>query len=167
MINIAHIHPMLVHFPLALTPVAVAIQLYVVFVRGDELFAKGCAQATAVGLLALAAIAALAAAVFGDMALDAAVDAGVSQNILEGHEQLGSTSAFVITLLAAIEIFLYRRHLTLASIKNVSVVAGVVMVVLLLITAYYGGNLVYEHGVNVAHLPEKAATATGSVTGTP
>ena len=150
MINIAHIHPMLIHFPLALTPVAVAMQLFAVF-KGRRIFEKGCLQATAVGLLALAAITAVIAAVFGDMALDQALDAGVSKDLLEGHEEFGMISAVVISLLAIVEIFLYRRQVTLTVAGNGATVAGVVMVLLLITTAYFGGDLVYEHGVNVAN----------------
>ena len=151
--NIAHIHPMLVHFPIALTPVAVALQLFTLF-KKESLFEKKCVQTTAVGVLLLAAIFAVVAAIFGDIAFDHALDAGVKAQILEDHEELGMTSAWIISLLAATEIFLYRRHITSTTIGYIAAIAGVAMVLLLVTTAFFGGNLVYEHGVNVAHLPE-------------
>jgi|GEM_PF-448949 len=158
MFNIAHVHPMLVHFPLALTPVAVAIQLYAL-IRGKPLFEKGCLQATAVWLMSLAALGAIAAATFGDMAFDAALDAGVDKGIMEGHEELGMMTATILSILAVIEIVLYRLQVKMAAIRSGGAIAGVIMVLLLITTAYLGGNLVYEEGVNVAKLPEKHVTA--------
>jgi uncharacterized membrane protein len=158
MFNIAHVHPMVVHFPLALTPVAVAIQLYAIL-RGKPLFEKGCLQATAVWLMTLAALGAIAAAAFGDMAFDAALDAGVDKDIMEGHEELGMMTATILTILAIIEIVLYRLQVKIAAIRSAGVIAGVIVVLLLITTAYFGGNLVYEEGVNVAKLPEKHVPA--------
>lgn len=158
MIDIAHIHPMLIHFPLALTPLAVAIQLLALYRQGN-IFERGCLQATGVSLIALAAVAAIVAAIFGDIALEHAVDAGVSRDVLEGHEELGKSSAAALTIIALAELWLYRRHVTAVAVKGGAALVGVLMVLLLITTAYFGGDLVYGHGVAVAHLPEKHSHA--------
>ncbi len=148
MIDITHIHPMLVHFPLALVPVALGVQLYALL-RGQGLFGRGCAQVTGLGLLALAALAAVVAAMFGDVALDAAVDAGVPDNLLEEHEDLGQMSAVLLVLLTAVGGWLFRRRPDPGTADRVFWLAGAGVLAVLLVTAWHGGHLVYDLGVNV------------------
>lgn len=148
MIDIAHIHPMLVHFPLALFPVALAAQLLIVF-RGDGLFSRSCLSSTAMVLIVLAALAAILAAVFGDMALDQALSTGVPLASLETHEELGQLTAILLSALAVIELWFYRKARNTAVLDWGFLLLGVAMLTLLLSTAWFGGQLVYDLGVNV------------------
>jgi len=148
MIDITHIHPMLVHFPLALVPVALGIQLYALL-KGQGLFGRGCAQVTGLGLLALAAVIAVVAAMFGDVALDAAVDAGVPDDLLEDHEDLGQISAILLVLISIAGGWLFRRQPSPGKADWAFWLAGAGVLVVLLVTAWHGGHLVYDHGVNV------------------
>ncbi len=109
MFDIAHIHPVLVHFPLALLPTAIAVQL-LALVKGQRLCERKCLPTTGLALFVLAAVTAVIAAVFGDIALDAAVASGVSMASLEAHEELGQLSAITLSSLAVIEIWFYRRQ---------------------------------------------------------
>ncbi|HXK55658.1 MAG TPA: DUF2231 domain-containing protein [Gammaproteobacteria bacterium] len=149
MIDVAHIHPMLVHFPLALMPLAVVAQLITVS-RGRSLFTRSCLANAGILLLALAAAGALAAAVFGDLALDKAVDAGVALSQMEEHEELGMLSAWVLAGLIAVEGWFYYRKVEARLVSIAALLAGSGMLVMLLTTAWFGGNLVYGLGVNVA-----------------
>ena len=83
-------------------PLAVLGQL-VSMVRGQTLFERGCLARAAIWLLVLAAMGAILAAVFGDMALDRAVASGTSMAKLEDHETLGQLSAGVLATLAVVE----------------------------------------------------------------
>ncbi len=148
MLNIAHIHPMLVHFPLALLPLVIAAQLLVVF-KGDGLFDRSCLSSTAMVLLALAAVAAIFAAVFGDLALDQALTTGVPLASLETHEELGQLTAVVLSTLAAIELWFYRKRHNGLALDWSFLLLGVGTLILLLSTAWFGGQLVYDLGVNV------------------
>ena len=143
MIDVAHIHPMLVHFPLALMPLAVVAQLITVS-RGRSLFTRSCLANAGILLLALAA------AVFGDLALDKAVDAGVALSQMEEHEELGMLSAWVLAGLIAVEGWFYYRKVEARLVSIAALLAGSGMLVMLLTTAWFGGNLVYGLGVNVA-----------------
>lgn len=148
MIDIAHIHPMLVHFPLALLPTALAIQL-LALAKGQRLFEHQCLPSTGIALIVLSALAAIAAAIFGDMALDKALAAGVPMSSLEAHEELGQLSAVLITLLAMAEAWLYRRTMPSPLLSWIIWSMGLVVFLVVLTTAWFGGKLVYELGVNV------------------
>jgi uncharacterized membrane protein len=150
MIDIAHIHPMLIHFPLALVPVALAAQFFAVL-KGESLFGRHCLATTALALIVLAAIGAVIAAVFGDMALDQAIANGVPETSLETHQELGQLSAMLMFGLAVIEVWLYSKTKTGAVFSWGFLLAGAGVLVVLLSTAWFGGQLVYELGVNVLH----------------
>jgi len=149
MIDIAHIHPMLVHFPLALLPVVLGIQFFTL-IRGESLFDRCCAQNCALGLLVLAAVTAVAAATFGDMALDKAVASGVKLSLLESHEELGQASAALLVLITLAGGWLFKVQALSMKVSWGFWLAGVAVFVVLLITAWHGGHLVYDLGVNVA-----------------
>lgn len=148
MIDIAHIHPMLVHFPLALFPVVLGIQFYVL-IKEQSLFNQSCAQNSTMGLLVLAAVTAVVAATFGDMALDKAVASGVKISLLESHEDLGQASATLLVLMALAGGWLFKVQEPSMKVSWGFWLAGVAVFVVLIITAWHGGHLVYDLGVSV------------------
>ena len=148
MFNLAHIHPMLVHFPLVLIPLALILELWVVK-SGNSLFGRDCHSREILVLILLGAVAALAAAAFGDMALDIAIDNGVPDAKLENHEDLGTTSAWLIVTLAVLQSWFYRRQTESRGISLAMTGATLGITLLLLTTAFFGGELVYQLGVNV------------------
>lgn len=150
MINIAHIHPMLVHFPIVLFLAAVAIEFIVLLKKGD-LAAKDCLPTVALVTLLLAALAAIAAASFGDIALDKAVELGFDKAPLEQHEELGLTTLWILIGLALWLAVARWRGLRLNAAMGWGFFAvSLVGIGVLLTTAYFGGELVYSLGVNVA-----------------
>ena len=72
---------------------------------------------------------------------------------MENHEGLGWTTAFVFLGLATLRLLAWRRGFDLAGARGwalaSSSLAGVALVI---VTAYHGGELVFQHGVNVAAL---------------
>jgi len=148
MINIAHIHPMLVHFPLALLPVALGAQL-LALVKGQGLFDHRSLSSMGLSLILIAAIMAVAASFFGDIALDKAISIGVPLSLMENHEELGTLSAVLLAVLATAEIWFYRKININRTLNIGFLIAGFVVLLLILTTAWFGGQLVYEHGVNV------------------
>lgn len=149
MIDIAHIHPMLVHFPLALLPVALAMQMLALF-KGRWLFEPHCLSATSIALIVIAASAAIVAVIFGDIALDQAVASGVPLATLEQHEELGKLSGVLLAALAVAGVWIYRQTNTNKNVNWVFWFVGLAVLVVLLSTAWFGGQLVYEQGVNVS-----------------
>jgi uncharacterized membrane protein len=148
MIELAHIHPMLVHFPLALLPLSVAA-LLVAQVRDGTPFGRSCWARSGTLLLVLAALGALAAAAFGDMALDIAVQHGTPLAKLEDHEELGMTSAWLMAALAALQLWFFARRGQSRTLGWLLVLGGVAILATTLTAAWFGGDLVYHLGVNV------------------
>lgn len=149
MIDLVHIHPMLVHFPIVLFLVAIAVQL-LTLVRGGDLSERACLPSIGSVALILGALAALAAALFGDIALDRAVKLGFPQGPLETHQDLGLITTWLFVALAAVQGLAWWRKISLKAARGWALaLVGVVGCVILLLTAYHGGNLVYKIGVNV------------------
>jgi len=149
MINIAHIHPMLVHFPIVLLLIAVTINFMVLLKKGD-LTSKDCLPTSGLIALFLAAIAAIAAATFGDIALEKAVELGFSQTPLEQHETLGLTTLWILIGLTVWQIYARWRGISLKAARGwIFFAIALVGSIVLLTAAYFGGELVYTLGVNV------------------
>ena len=149
MIDLVHVHPMLVHFPIVLFLGAIAVQL-LTLARGGDLSERACLPSISLVALILAALAALAAAVFGDIALDRAVELGFPKDPLQTHQELGLITTGLFVALAAVQGLAWWRRISMKAARGWAVaLAGVVSSVLLLLTAYHGGNLVYKIGVNV------------------
>ena len=150
MINITHIHPMLVHFPIVLFILAVLMDGYIVS-RGGDLGRRDCLVMAGFWTLVIGLVFALGAAFFGDIALDKAVDAGFSADPLEEHELLATVTIAIFGALALAQGFaLWRRQAVTGARGWLFLLTGLVGIGVLISTAYHGGNLVYELGVNVA-----------------
>jgi uncharacterized membrane protein len=145
-----HIHPMIAHFPIVLALLALAFDLWWL-ARGRAAAAPLIRLRTGTVLLALGAAAAVVAYLFGDMAYDIAVSKGVAAATLETHEDWGTATTLVYVASALVRLFLWWRRLDekpagiALAIALAAVVAGMVV-----ITAYFGGHLVYDLGVNVS-----------------
>ena len=149
MISLEHIHPMLVHFPIVLLLLAVLIDFLVMAGKGD-LAATGCLPTSGFYALLLAALAAIAAASFGDIALDKAIELGFDKVALEEHEELGFTTLWLMLGLASWQLLARWRHMRLGGVTGWLFFAlALVASGILLAAAYHGGGLVYDLGVNV------------------
>ncbi len=148
--DLSLIHPMLVHFPLALMPLVVLLYIWGL-IRGEALFGRSCLARSLLYLTLAAGISALTAAAFGDLALDIAVGKGFPEAKLEDHEALGKTSALLIALLAFIHALLYMKQVDSKGGPGLTLlIVSSAILMILLTTALYGGNLVYVLGVNVS-----------------
>ncbi len=142
-------HPMILHFPIVLITVLAAVDLAALWLKiplgGRDTYASvATAIAVATGGFALLA------AVLGDTALDIAVSRGVSPSLFETHEGLGSLAAVLFGVWAVIRAFFWWKKIPLeGGRKTLVVLVDIVLVLLIVLVAYYGGQLVYEHGVNV------------------
>ncbi len=144
-----HIHPMIVHFPIVFFLSAVALQ-FIVMVRGGDLAEHKCLPNITLVTLILAALAAMAAAFFGDMAYDIARSKGFPVGPLSTHADLGLTTMWIIIVLAVIQLFCWWRRISLAGGRGwFMFLLGLIGIGFLLVTAYHGGDLVYHLGVNV------------------
>lgn len=136
------IHPMLVHFPIALLSATVFLDLLGQRWRRDE------CRIAAGYTLALGLAGALVSVVSGAIAEEAVEHSGVPKQVLELHESLGFATFWIFAGLLG-----WRTAVWLDWIQErpvVSVALGMTGVAVLLVASYYGGSLVYEYGAGVA-----------------
>ena len=82
------------------------------------------------------------------MAEEAVEGKGIPESVLEIHEALGyATLLFFIGLLA---LRLLMRWKLITESPALYLAMGVVGIVILLVTGYFGGSLVYDFGAGVA-----------------
>lgn len=149
MIEIQHIHPILVHFPIVLIFILVAIDLLAL--ASSNAVTRRSGVGTISTFVALAAGAfAIGTWFFGGLALDHAEAAGFSSDVAETHESLGGITAFAFLIWGVVRFALWLRNRELGPVAIAVPMVEVAGAVLVTATAYYGGLLVYELGVNVA-----------------
>lgn len=150
MIALEHIHPMIVHFPIVFF-LTLAVFDVTAAVMGMSTTGRTGAGNVSAGLAALAGFAAVAAMGFGKLALGIAESRGLHSAVAEMHEELGELTAASLALWALVRGILWWRDVRLtrwsAAVAPIIEVIGATLVV---VTAFYGGSLVFDLGVNVA-----------------
>lgn len=142
-------HPMIVHFPIVLALLAVAFDFWSVY-RGAASAQSPVQLHTSTVILTLGAIAAVLAYILGDIAYDIAVSKGVKEAVLETHEGWGTTTMAVYVVVALFRLFLWWRRLDQRPLGiGLAVSSSIVVACMVVITAYFGGHLVYDLGVNI------------------
>ena len=149
MIDITHVHPMLVHFPIVLLIVGLILSTWLLINKQDFAERKPLQMAHLIALLSGLAMA-FVAAEFGDIALDAAVAKGFATEPLDAHEELATVTMILFSVLAVALLGAILKNIKITGAKAlVFVLVFYIGVGVLLVTAYRGGNLVYKLGVNV------------------
>lgn len=154
---IQHIHPMLVHFPIVL------IMLLAAFDIVATMFGQTVTGRTTIGTLStlLAVSVAVFSALtfqFGDLALSFAESHGFSSDVAEIHESLGESVMWASAIYALIRVVLWWRDIQFTGgLRLMFPAAAIAASVLVTVTAYYGGQLVYDLGVNVASIAQPAS----------
>jgi uncharacterized membrane protein len=97
MLSLEHVHPMLVHFPIVFF-LTLAVVDTIATVRGRPVTGRSSLGHASTGLAVLAALFAIAAFLFGDMALEFAESNGFASEVAELHEHLGMASAAAFTV---------------------------------------------------------------------
>lgn len=135
------IHPIVVHFPIALLCAAVAF---------DALASRwpaGGLRETSLYTLLAGVMAAGLAVVTGGMEEDLAKQAGAPESVLELHESLGTvTLVFFVVLLG---LRLVMQWGWLKEIRALTLGLGAIGIIILALTGYWGGDLVYTYGIGV------------------
>jgi len=150
-IPVQHIHRMLVHFPIVFFLTLTAFDLIAV-IGGRDIAGRSRAGTISTSLAVLAGLSALATFVFGGIALDVAEQGGVHNDIAEIHESLGGITAIAFAVWALLRSFAWWRNVQAAGPVAVAISAiEIAGAALLVVTAYYGGQLVFNLGVNVFH----------------
>lgn len=135
----AHLHPAIVHFPIVLLLVWPALDAL-----GWALGRPDVGR-VALGLLGLGAVSSLAAAISGEAALAAAVEAGASASLLRGHGEPAGWIPWGALALVALRGFGPQRWPRAA--RAVAIAGGLLLGGGVLAAGASGGALVHDHGI--------------------
>ena len=139
-----NIHPMIVHFPIAIVIIAVFFDLF------SQIFPKKrWIRPAAISLYVLAAVFVLSAFLSGRAAADSVTLSLAANAVLNEHADLGTYSMWFFLVIGFIQIMLYWQKVEQRWLNVGLLVAAIGGVGLILETAEHGGELVYKHGVGV------------------
>jgi uncharacterized membrane protein len=137
MFSIDHIHPMTVHFPIALLIVGFIAEIIYLFFQNNKLFSEA-----AFWLLAIGTVAAVASYISGAFLTgDLRGAAGVQQNTHEFYAEITVISALVCTVF---KIYLKAEKKEDSSLKWIVFLLYGIVALAVGITGYHGGVLVHD-----------------------
>jgi uncharacterized membrane protein len=145
-----NIHPLFVHFPLALSISALIFEvLYLVFKR--ESF-----KSVASGIIVLTAIAAIVTAATGLIAASAVPHPDIAHPLMDTHKEIELIGGTLSILAALSLIFTKNRLMWVRSLLVLATAATISC------GGWYGGRLVYTYGIGTALVKEGMVDSTGS-----
>ena len=136
------IHPMLVHFPIALLSAAVFFDFVALRWRPEE------TRTASLYSLVLGLAGAAVSVVSGALAEESVEHSGVPEFVLEVHETLGFAVFGIFVLLLGLRLAEGLGIMKTRPVASLSV--GIIGVLVLFVASYYGGSLVYDYGAGVA-----------------
>jgi uncharacterized membrane protein len=147
---IPNVHPILVHFTIALTATALGTALLTwLFKPTTWIHQEGLIVSR--WCLWLAALAAVATVGAGFHAFYTVDHDAVSHVVMKTHRNLALTSLAVLILLSLIS---FRRFIKKQNLNKKIALGLLVAFVLVMNTAWYGAELVYRYGLGVISLPQ-------------
>jgi uncharacterized membrane protein len=150
---LADLHPRIVHFPIAF------FIIYSVFEISGIILKKNFLNKAAYIILIFGIITALLAVLTGNQAQYAAklfLDGkmlGISE-VMEKHEEFATFSIWYFSALFILRTYLIIKKKYEGSWKYIFIGFGLIGCYLIYSTGYYGGELVFKHGIGV-HLQGK------------
>ena len=141
--DLTHLHPMIVHFPIALLIVGFLSDIIGLLTKRDFFTQAGFY------LFTLGALGVIAAFITGGQAGDGIVEEGALKQALETHEEAATLAIWVTSIAAIFRIALFLLKKYSGVLKMVSLALGLLAVMAIARTGYYGGELVYKHAAGV------------------
>jgi len=151
-----NIHPMLVHFPIALVIVMFVLDLLGVLFKRDRL------KQSAFILMWFALAGAAAAVISGLIAEDISWHPIAVGEMLETHELMGFLTLGSMALLVVVRLA-FRKKIE-SGLSWLPVIIGGLAIVFIAYGGYLGGEMVFTHGAGVA-AAEKAAQNNATLEG--
>jgi uncharacterized membrane protein len=143
MIDTTHIHPIIVHFPIALLIVGFLFDIAGLFIQ-KEFFSK-----TGFYLLILGTVGVITAFLTGNLAGGGITEQGMLKDALETHEDAAELTIWLVSITAVFRILLVLLKKYGGLLKATALVLFFASVLAIGRTGYYGGELVYKHAAGV------------------
>ncbi|MBI3595405.1 MAG: DUF2231 domain-containing protein [Nitrospirae bacterium] len=150
MFNILHLHPMLVHFPIALFFTSFFFDILFRFTRKKEF------QKMGYYILILAVITGALAAGAGILIEDKIESSGISERQIDDHKGFAMVALVIFVVLLVFRFF--KKGDLSGQVFNLYILLSFVAILLLSYAAFKGGKLVYEYGAAVQQLPVPSQT---------
>ena len=143
MFDTTHLHPMIVHFPIALLIIGFLFDLT------GAIFNKVFFSKAGFYLLILGTLGVIAAFISGNIAGDGVSEVGTLKQALENHEDAAQLSLWLMVTasVARISIVLLKKYSGV--FKWTAIVLFLVGILSIARTGYYGGELVFKHAAGV------------------
>ena len=138
------LHPAVIHFPIALSLVALLLDLVSRHRRAHSLEPAGGV------LMALAALGGIAATLTGQAAEEEAVVPRAAKALLERHEELGEIAMWVLIAAALVRLALAWRGAFRGVLAWAYLALAIGAAALVGYQGYLGGELVFRHGLGTA-----------------
>ena len=138
MISATHLHPMLVHFPIALVVLGFIAESALLYFKKEDWLSKSGFYLLIVGTLS--AIVTLLTGVFFTSEMT-----GSAANIQESHELFAWLTLGTLIVTSTVRIILKMKDNENANLKRIAFALYGMAAVFVSITGYYGGTLVYDY----------------------
>jgi uncharacterized membrane protein len=138
-----YIHPMIVHFPIALILVGFLFEVVGVVAK-REFYSKA-----AFILLLIGAAGVIAAYVTGNRAGGGLSEMGSLKQAIENHEDSALVTMVLVLVVAAVRIMMAATKRFAGSLRWIAVALYFVGVLSIIRTGHLGGTLVYRHAAGV------------------
>ena len=143
MLDLTHLHPMIVHFPIALLIVGFFSDITGLIVKKEFFTTAGFY------LLILGTLGVIAAYLSGEYAGDGVTESGALGQALELHESAALLSLWLMTGTALVRIAAVIFKKFEGAVKVIAMVLFFAGVISIARTGYYGGELVFKHAAGV------------------
>ena len=138
MFSTSHLHPMLVHFPIALVALGFLADLLAMYFKKEVCLTKFGFYLLITGTLA--ALAAVFTGVFFTSEM-----AGAAGNVQKSHEFFAILTLCVLVVTSVLRIFLVTTKKENAKLKWLAFALYGLAAIFVCITGFFGGNLVYNY----------------------
>jgi uncharacterized membrane protein len=138
MFDTSHLHPMIVHFPIALVMVGFLFEICTLIFKKEVWLPKA-----SYWLLLLGTLAGIFAYVSGE--LFTSDFSGTAAIVKRTHETLAAITLVTLIINSILKIYINRKHLEHTGLRWVSFALYLLSAICVGITGFYGGNLVYNY----------------------
>ncbi|MBE9531313.1 MAG: DUF2231 domain-containing protein [Proteobacteria bacterium] len=148
-----NLHPMVVHFPIALLSSFLLLEFLSIFLKSESL------KTGATWMLYLGTLGTVVAVLAGFRAAGAVGHDEAVHAIMETHEHLGLTVLLISIVLSLWRILTAGR--LKGTLRLIYLALAVIMVITMSFGADYGGLMVYTHGVGIKGMESSEGAAHG------